>query len=145
MAKDAFTEEDHRQVLAALKEAEKNTSGEIRLFVEKVCKGEVLDRAAFLFGQLNMHKTELRNGVLIYLALTSHKFAVIGDAGINARVPATFWDNIKDVMQRQFAAGQFVAGLTEGIRMSGKALQDYFPYSSGDSNELSDEIVFGQD
>jgi uncharacterized membrane protein len=145
MARDAFTEEEHQQILASIREAEKETSGEIRLFIEKHCKGDVLDRAAFLFRELNMHKTELRNGVLFYLALASHKFAVIGDAGINARVPADFWTAIKDNMQQHFAAGRFVAGLLEGIARSGEALKEYFPYASGDKNELSNDIVFGKD
>ena len=145
MANDAFTAEQHQQILDAIAEAEKDTSGEIRLFLENHCKADVLDRAAYLFGELNMHKTALRNGVLFYLAVVSHKFAVIGDAGINAKVPPDFWNHIKDVMQQRFAAGDFVTGLQEGIRMSGKALKEYFPYTSGDSNELSNDIVFGQD
>src|ERR1700752_1900086 len=107
MAKDAFTEEEHQQILASIREAEKATSGEIRLFVEKTCKGDVLDRAAFLFGEMNMHKKALRNGVLFYLALASQKFAVIGDAGINSKVPDDFWNGIKDNMQQHFAAGRF--------------------------------------
>ena len=145
MARDAFTEEEHQQILASIREAEKATSGEIRLFVEKHCKGDVLDRAAFLFGEMNMHKTALRNGVLFYLALASHKFAVIGDAGINAKVPPDFWNTIKENMQQHFAAGRFVAGLREGIARSGDALKEYFPHTSGDKNELSDDIVFGKE
>ena len=87
----------------------------------------------------------LRNGVLFYLALASQKFAVIGDAGINSKVPDDFWNGIKDNMQQHFAAGRFVTGLREGIARSGEALKEYFPHMSGDRNELSDEIVFGKD
>lgn len=105
----------------------------------------MLDRAAFIFGELNMHKTELRNGVLFYIATASHKFAVLGDAGINAKVPGNFWDHIKEEMKKHFAAGDLVSGLSEGIRMGGKALKEFFPYKSGDTNELSDDIEFGKD
>ena len=145
MLKETFSPEEHHRIISAIKEAERNTSGEIRLFVEKHCKGDVMDRAAFIFGELNMHKTKLRNGVLFYLATQSRKFAVLGDAGINALVPNDFWDNIKEVMRKYFAAGDFVYGLSEGMKMSGKALKQYFPYKTDDLNELSDEIVFGKE
>jgi uncharacterized membrane protein len=145
MSKDTFSTEEHQRILDAIHDAEKDTSGEIRLFVEKHCKDEVLDRAAFIFGELNMHKTDLRNGVLFYIATASHRFAVLGDAGINSKVPADFWDHIKDTMKKHFAAGDLVTGLSEGIRMGGKALKEYFPYKSGDTNELSNEIAFGKD
>lgn len=145
MPHNTFSPEEHQRITAAIKEAEKNTSGEIRLFVEKHCKEDVLDRAAFIFGELHMHETELRNGVLFYLALASHKFAVLGDAGINSRVPPDFWDHIKEVMKNHFASGDLVSGLSEGILLTGKALQTHFPYKTGDSNELSNEIAFGKD
>ena len=145
MSKDTFSTEEHQRILSAIHDAEKDTSGEIRLFVEKDCKGDVLDRAAFIFGELKMHKTELRNGVLFYIATGSHKFAVLGDAGINTKVSADFWDHIKEAMKKHFASGDLVTGLSEGIRMGGKALKEYFPYKPGDTNELSNEIEFGKD
>jgi len=143
--KSTFSAEEHQRILAAIREAEQDTSGEIRLFVETHCKGDVLDRAAFIFGELDMHKTGLRNGVLFYIAVASQKFAVLGDTGIHARVPSDFWDHIKEVMKKHFADGDLVTGLSEGIRMGGKALQEHFPYKTGDSNELSNEIAFGKD
>ena len=102
-----------------------------------------MDRAAWWFGKLNMHKTELRNGVLFYLAVKDHKFAILGDAGINAVTADDFWDHIKEKMQGSFSEGAFAAGLQEGILTAGQVLKEHFPYKDGDVNELSDEISFG--
>src|SRR5215218_8793198 len=109
-----FSESDRQQIIASIKEAEKNTSGEIRLFVEDICKENVLDRAAFIFKELEMHKTQQRNGVLFYLAMKSKKFAIIGDAGINSVVPEDFWHAIKLEMEHHFTEGDFVTGLNKG-------------------------------
>ena len=90
-----------------------------------------------------MNKTELRNGVLFYLAVKSRKFAILGDSGINAKVPEDFWDKIKEDMAAHFKKGEFTEGLVKGIEEAGKSLKAYFPYKSDDVNELSDDISFG--
>ena len=102
-----------------------------------------MDRAAWWFKQLEMHKTELRNGVLFYLAVKDRKFAILGDAGINAVTPENFWDGIKEKMAEQFAAGNFSGGLREGILQAGEALKSHFPHQADDINELPDDISFG--
>jgi uncharacterized membrane protein len=139
---DKFTFKDRDEILKAIAKAEKNTSGEIRLFVEAECKDNVLDRAAYIFHELGMDKTKQRNGVLFYLAFESRQFAILGDAGINAVVGNDFWHEIKLQMQNHFIEGDFVTGLTKGIEMSGEALEKFFPYHRDDSNELPNEIVF---
>lgn len=141
---DFFTEEEKKQITAAIGKAELNTSGEIRLHMEKKCPEDVLDRAAYWFEQLAMHKTELRNGVLFYLAVDDHKFAILGDAGINAKVPENFWEEIKTHMLAKFKEGQFADGLSQGILMAGEQLKTHFPHQEGDINELSDEISYGE-
>jgi uncharacterized membrane protein len=128
----------------AIREAELNTSGEIRVHVESEIKGDVLDRAAYLFEYLKMHKTAQRNGVLFYLAINTRKFAILGDAGINAKVPADFWDQIKISMGDAFAVGNFAEGLSRGILAAGEQLKKHFPHQKNDINELSDEISFGK-
>ncbi|MBZ4676257.1 MAG: hypothetical protein JG782_876 [Anaerophaga sp.] len=138
-----FTEEQKAEIVNAIKEAELNTSGEIRVHIEKNCAEDVLDRAAFIFEKLKMHKSKLRNGVLFYLAVQERKFAILGDAGINAKVPEGFWDNIKETMLNHFKNGEFTRGLSEGIKMTGEQLKKHFPWKSDDVNELSDEISFG--
>ena len=143
-ASDRFDESDRLQILAEIKEAEKNTSGEIRLFIEDDCGENVLDRAAFIFKELEMHKTKERNGVLFYLATDSRQFAILGDQGIHSKVEKDFWHSIKHQMQNYFTEGNFLKGLTIGIKMSGDALKKYFPYNKNDKNELSDDIVFGK-
>jgi uncharacterized membrane protein len=135
-----YTEEEHSRIIASVKEAEKQTSGEIRIFIEPRCKVEVLDRAAFIFEQLGIHNTKHRNGVLFYMAHDDKKFAILGDAGINAVVEDNFWDNIKADMQKHFAEGKFTEGLISGIQETGEALKKYFPFEEGDINELPDEI-----
>lgn len=144
-AEDKITEEDRLLILEAISEAEKNTSGEIRLFIEDDCGENVLDRAAFIFNEIGMNKTVERNGVLFYLAFESQQFAILGDAGIHAKVNDDFWHAIKAEMTNYFTVGNFVKGLSLGIEMSGKALQKHFPYQSDDTNELSNDIVFKLD
>ena len=143
-AEDSFTAEQREQIVASIREAEGRTSGEIRLFIEDKCKEDALDRAAFIFKKLKMHETQHRNGVLIYLAFASRKFAIIGDAGIHGKAHKDFWHDIKNEMQHHFVKGDFVTGLTSGIRMIGDALQKHFPHQKDDVNELPDDIVFGK-
>ena len=111
---------------------------------ENHCKADVLDRAAAVFASLDMHKTKLRNGVLFYLSVKDHKFAILGDGGINAVVSDDFWDRIKEMMQNKFREGEFTMGLSSGIKMAGEQLKAHFPFKSDDTNELSDEISFGE-
>lgn len=138
-----FTQEQQKKITDSIKEAELNTSGEIRLHIESDCKEDILDRAAFLFKKLNMHKTELRNGVLFYLSVNDRKFAILGDAGINAVTKENFWDEIKETVIRHFKNDEYEEGLSKGIKMAGEALQEHFPYQKDDVNELSDDISFG--
>lgn len=140
-ATEYFTEERLDAIGRSVKAAEKATSGEVRVYIEDRCKNDVLDRAAFLFAELNMHRTELRNGVLFYLAMHDRKFAIIGDAGINAKVPTDFWEGIKSSMTRYFQEGKFAEGLEIGIAMAGTALAEHFPHRKDDVNELPDDII----
>ncbi len=140
---DLFTTEQKAQITDAIKEAELNTSGEIRVHIEKSCKIEVLERASQVFSKLQMQKTELRNGVLFYLAMNDRKFAILGDAGINAKVPEGFWDNISETVVSEFKNSKYSNGLAKGILMAGTKLKEHFPHQQDDVNELSDEISFG--
>jgi len=141
-ASSFFTKEQQAQILASVREAEKETSGEIRVHIETSFKGDILDRAAWVFNKLGMQKTAERNGVLFYLAVTNRKFAIIGDVGINSKVPAGFWNEISDILMKRFRESKFTEGLSEGIILAGKQLQTHFPYKKDDINELSDEISF---
>ena len=104
-----------------------------------------MDRAVKVFEKLKMHQTELRNGVLIYMAVFDKKFAILGDQGINEKVPEGFWDSVKNKMIEQFKAGAIEKGLSVGIEAAGEKLKAFFPYQSDDVNELSDEISFGDE
>lgn len=138
----AFTQQQKDAMVAAIKQAEKDTSGEIRVHIENRCKIDVLDRAADVFAQLKMHKTAQRNGVLVYVALLDHKSAILGDAGINAKVPANFWDSIMKNMIGKFKEGMITEGICETVITAGEQLKTYFPYQTDDINELPDEISF---
>lgn len=139
-----FSEADRQQIMNAIREAEKNTSGEIRVHAELHCPGDVLDRAAYIFKKLEMHKTQLRNGVLFYLAVEDRKFAILGDVGINSKVPDNFWESTRDAVLALLKEGKLAEGLSVGIRMAGEKLKEYFPYHEDDVNELSDEISYGK-
>ena len=137
-----FSKEEQQMIVAAIKEAELDTSGEIRVHIENHCKKETLERAAEVFYDLKMNQTAARNGILFYLAVKDHKFAVIGDEGINKKVEHDFWNDIKDQMIFNFKENKFADGLVAGILKCGERLKEYFPYQSDDVNELSDEISF---
>ncbi len=139
-----FTEGQKQQITNAVKVAETNTSGEIRVHIERTCKADPLDRAAYIFEKLEMHKTELRNGVLFYLAVDDKKFAILGDAGINAKVPENFWEEVKEIAFDYFKKGNVSEGLEKSILKAGEQLKSHFPYQKDDINELDDEISFGK-
>jgi len=143
-AKKIFSEADRNAIVSAIREAENNTSGEIRVHIESSFKGDVLDQAAFIFKKLGMAETEQRNGVLFYLAVKNRSFAILGDAGINAVVPGNFWEDVRNAMQEEFVEGRMSEGLAKGIQMAGEKLKKHFPHQSGDVNELSDDISFGK-
>lgn len=142
-AKELFTEDQKTQIVTAITEAERQTSGEIRVHLDKRCKGNPVEQAMRVFTKLGMRKTALRNGVLIYLAVEDRKMAIIGDQGIYDLVPADFWEEIKERMMQQFKNGLFTEGLVEAIAAAGAQLKTYFPYQKSDLNELSDDISFG--
>ena len=139
-----LTKQQKEAVINAIKEAEMMTSGEIRVHMESKCKGEALERAVKIFEKLKMHRTELRNGVIIYPAVNDRKFAIFGDEGINAVVPDNFWEDAKEAMQAEFVESRFSEGLEVGIRMVGEKLKEFFPYQEDDVNELPDEISLGE-
>jgi uncharacterized membrane protein len=138
-----FSKEEKERIMEAIREAELNTSGEIRVHVDNRCREDVMDRAAWWFGRLGMQKTEKRNGVLFYLSVKDRKFAILGDAGINSVTPEDFWESIKAKMSEHFSEGDFPGGLSRGILLAGEALKTHFPYEKGDVNELPDDISFG--
>jgi uncharacterized membrane protein len=97
-----------------------------------------------VFHLLKMDETELKNGVLIYLAVKDKHFVICGDKGINDLVPNNFWDCTRDVMSKNFKEGQYKQGLIDGILRAGEQLQKYFPFQEGDTDELSNEISKGE-
>ncbi len=141
-ARSFFTTEQQEDIKQAIQNAELNTSGEIRVHIQKKCKGDVLDCASAIFKQIGMDKTDSRNGVLIYLAIQNRSFAIIGDEGINAVVPVDFWESTKSLMINEFREGRFTEGLIAGIARAGEQLKKHFPYQKGDLNELSDDVSF---
>jgi uncharacterized membrane protein len=140
--KNFFSESDKKSIQEAIATAELNTSGEIRVHIDAKCAEDAKSHAIEVFGKLKMHETELRNGVLFYLAVEDRKFAIIGDEGINNVVTADFWDNIRETMSQYFKQNDFVKGLSEGIKMAGEKLKANFPHQADDTDELSNEISF---
>jgi uncharacterized membrane protein len=137
-----FTPEQKKIIEQAILEAELNTSGEIRVHIETSFTGDILDRAATVFARLNMHKTKLRNGVLVFFSIKNKQFAILGDTGINRVVPDNFWNDIKIAMESHFKNAEFALGLSVGVKMAGEQLKKNFPYQKDDTNELSNEISF---
>lgn len=127
-------------LVRAIQQAEKLTSGEIRIHLENRCKKNVNERAKEVFHNLNMDKTKAANGVLIYLAVKDKQFAIIGDSGIDKKVGQDFWDTTKQKLEAHFKNGRFIEGLQVGVYEAGKILSEHFPYSINDLNELSNQI-----
>lgn len=138
-----LSNEEEQEIIEAIRVAEQNTSGEIRVHLEKTSKTNVFDRALEVFHYLKMDNTKLQNGVLIYVAIKDKAFVIYGDKGINDVVPNNFWDTTKDTIQSHFKSGNFKQGLLEGILKSGEQLEAYFPWEHGDIDELSNEISKG--
>lgn len=142
-AKDFLTPAEEEAIVAAIGQAEKNTSGEIRVHVENTSEKPPLERAQEVFQQLGMQATEARNGVLFYVGVKDHSFAIVGDEGIDRAVENDFWDCTKDIVIGHFKEGRFSQGLVEGILRAGDRLKTYFPFADSDRNELPDSISKG--
>ena len=142
MVKRFFSEQNEKIITAAIAEAESKTSGEIRVYIDKKAGDDPLMAARYAFEKIGMRKTELRNGILFYLSVEDRTFAILGDDGINEKVPARLWDKIKDVVIASFIQGEFANGLSCGIKMAGEQLAEFYPCSKDDVNELPDAIVY---
>jgi uncharacterized membrane protein len=140
---DFLTASEEQAVIEAIRLAELNTSGEIRVHIEKNSKGDATNRALEVFYTLKMDNTKLQNAVLIYVAVEEKTFVIYGDKGINDVVSKNFWDSTKNIIQSHFKTGNFKQGLVDGIIKSGEQLKKYFPYNSSDTNELTNEISKG--
>jgi len=136
--------EDENDIVEAIRTAEKSTSGEIRVHLEKSAGSQdIFERAMDVFHQLKMDNTKEENGVLIYVATEDRNFVIYGDKGINDKVEDDFWESTKDIILSHFKKGDFKQGLVDGILMAGEQLKRHFPWQEDDENELSDQISRG--
>ena len=140
---DFLSHSEEVEIIEAIRAAEKNTSGEIRVHLEAQSKIDAFDRAAEVFDFLHMDNTKQSNGVLIYVAVEDRILVIMGDRGINDVVPVNFWGSTKDIIISNFKTDNIAKGLTEGISQAGQQLKKHFPYKKGDSNELTDDISVG--
>lgn len=141
---DFLNQAEEQAVVEAIRIAEKATSGEIRVHIEKTSELPAYDRALEVFHLLGMDQTQLKNGVLIYVAVKDRAFAICGDKGINDLVPIDFWESTKEIMASHFKNGNFKQGLIDGITKAGEQLKAYFPCQEDDQDELSNEISKGE-
>lgn len=140
-----FSPDEKRKIIAAIKAAEKETSGEIRVHLEERSRLPIFERAVEVFHMIGMNRTALKNGVLIYFATTNREFAILGDSGINQSVPENFWDEITQRLSEQLKQGNFCEGLCETILLIGEKLKTYFPRKADDQNELPNELSIHQE
>jgi uncharacterized membrane protein len=140
---DFLTKDEEQEIVESIRIAELNTSGEVRVHIEKSTSLAAMERAKELFYKLKMNQTKLENGVLIYVAVASKTFAIYGGKGIDKVVPKDFWNSTRDVMQNHFKQNQFKEGLIAGITKAGAQLKKHFPWDETDTNELSNEISKG--
>jgi len=144
--KDFFNDEEKRIIVDAIQDAERMTSGEVRVFAESKCSYvDAIDRAAELFFQLKMQETKDRNAVLVYVAMKDRQLAVFGDEGIHKKVGNEYWNNEVHKMITNFNRENYAAGIAEVVKDIGAALTKNFPFNNDtDKNELPDDIVFGK-
>lgn len=146
MASSKFlSEEEDKEIAAAIENAERYTIGEIRVFIEKKCREDVMVRTKKIFYQLKMQHTLAHTGVLLYVAYDDHKLAILGDEGIHEKVKQEFWDEVMKEMMSNFSTGSFVNGLKHAIAKCGNELKKYFPADEINPNELSNEVVTGNE
>ncbi len=139
-----FTKEEGDQIIEAIRQAERNTSGEIRVHLEVACKQRTFEDAITVFNRLGMHQTKLRNGVLFFVVPERKEFSILGDLGIDAKVSDGFWADVSEHVQERFRLGDFVEGICDGVQRIGEKLKTHFPYQKDDINELPDEISYGK-
>ena len=139
-----FSQSDKNRILEAIQEAEKQTSGEIRVHADTKCSGDPVQNAIAQFERLKMHETKDRNGVLIYIATEDRKLAIIGDQNINEKVSSDYWETTKNQLITAFKKGEYVTGITEAIADVGKKLKVHFPYLSDDKDELTNDLSTGE-
>jgi len=144
--KEFFTAEEKEGIVEAVQKAEQRTSGEVRVFVERRCRYvNAIDRAVEIFENLQMHKTELRNAVLVYVAVKDRQLAVFGDEGIHKKVGDKYWANQVVKMINTFNRDNIAEGICQCVKDIGEALCTHFPYDKDtDKNELPDDIIFGR-
>ena len=144
--KDFFSQEENEKIVQSIRDAEKCTSGEVRVFVESKCKFlDPLDRALEIFADLKMENTEDRNAVLVYVALKDRQLAVYADKGIHEKVGDEFWQEVVRTILSHFNKENYADGISQCIKEIGEALQQNFPFDKDtDKNELPDEIIFGK-
>lgn len=140
---DFLTAKEEEEIVLAIREAERNTSGEIRVHIEKSSHISHYNRTLEVFRMLKMFNTKQQNAVLIYVAVDDHKFVIYGDKGIDAVVSENFWDATKNIIQNNFKKGDFKQGIVDGVLKVGEELKAHFPWSSDDIDELPNEISKG--
>lgn len=144
--KDIFSDAEEQLIVEAIRNAERRTSGEVRVFIESRCRYvDAIDRAAQVFFNLKMEQTELRNGTLVYVAIKDRQMAVFGDKGIHEKVTSAFWNAEVQKMMAHFKNNDIPQGIIAAVKDIGEALNLHFPYDKDtDKNELPDDIVFGK-
>jgi uncharacterized membrane protein len=141
---EILTAQQQEKIIAAIGEAEKMTSGEIKVHLEAICEaGDPYARAKAIFEYLSLHKTALRNGVLIYVAYEDRKFAILGDKGIDAKIGPEFWNSTAAILKQNLTLGNYEKGLVDSITEAGKQLKEHFPIQKNDKNEIPNELSFG--
>lgn len=143
-AYEIFTPDVQVHLQHIIAEAERRTSGEIRLHVEDECGVDPLARAEYIFQSLKMFQTKDRNAVLVYISVLDRKFALYGDVGIHSKVGSEYWNQTLNLAIEELHNNHIAQGIGKAILSIGTQLSHYFPLEKGDANELSNDITFGQ-
>jgi len=140
--KKFLSQAESGKINSAIKDAERRTSAEIKLVIARHCWGNIRTKASKIFKKLELDKTRKRNCVLILFIVTNREFLIYGDQGIHQKVGQGFWDDIRDKMEAAFQKDEFADGISQGVRLIGQRLSEYFPHQRDDIDEISNEIVY---
>jgi uncharacterized membrane protein len=138
---NAFSRFDADRIVAAIVEAEKKSSGEVRVHVTRRKPDDIERRALERFHRLGMAATKARNGVLLYIAPRARRFRIVGDVAIHEKCGESFWTEVAQAIEADFRRGAFTDGVVRGVERIGEVLAEHFPREAGDANELPDRVT----
>ena len=98
-------------------------------------------RAVEQFLVQNLHTTQGRTGVLIYVSDAERYAEVIADDGIYQKVTPQVWDLLITALTAHIGKGTRTEGFVAAIETCGAILAEHFPPERGHADELPNHLI----